>query len=144
MEDARGENTHRGQFLRVDQLALHPLPLAQIAADELQEPARAVDDHARREADRKSRSPVGDQIDVGERSFAQRRHAREELATALALVGGMEIEEGAPSEVAGADDLSCLAIRVQDPEGDWIDGEDGVVGGVDRAAVALLGLAQLL
>src|SRR5258708_5913025 len=49
----------------------------------------------------------------------------------------------ARAELPGAAVLCCLAIRVQDPEGDRIDGEDGVVSGVDRAAVALLGLAQL-
>ena len=39
---------------------------------------------------------------------------------------------------------SRAAIHVQDAQSRQVDGDDGVVGGVDRAAVALLRLAQTL
>src|SRR5207253_4417039 len=114
-------------------------------ADELQKTAAAVDDQAGGNAHRQTR--VGPREKIGlARARAGADHAQKELPDRISLLGSGEVQEGTSLQLGllRARHLGGLTVDMENAESSRVDGEDRVVGGIDRAPVALLRFAQAL
>src|SRR3989442_13348391 len=84
------------------------------------------------------------EVDLRQAPFSGRGNARGKLASSLPLVVGIEVEKAPLDQVgrSAARELARFAVGVEDLEAGRIDREDGVVGGIEGAAVRHFWRAQ--